>query len=111
MTLVLESSVQAVNKNEKYIKDWLYELDEYYQKMVDFKKVPPDEIFRSIAGWTARASYIRSLVNRSSSKQLQTFRTQQIDPFLAECDRQFKIWSRHFSVEQLEAGTSNGRYT
>lgn len=85
------------------IQEWRKELDSYYAQMKDFVIADPAEIFTRIAGMTARASEIRSRIVRSESRILQNFRTKELDPFIVECDRQFKIWSRAFTVYQTEA--------
>ena len=105
LTLQKESAVPLVrpvtSKNER-LESWLEELIECYKKMEDFRNEEPDEIFASLSAWTARASHMRSLINRSESKTNQAFRLKQIDPFISECDRQFKLWSRVFSVQTLD---------
>lgn len=109
--LSLQENMIPVNKNQEYINNWLLELDSYYKLMGTFSKMQPDDIFRNLSNWSARASHIRSQVNRTNSKVFQGFRTSQIDPFLNECQYQFKVWSRVFSVAQMDASLSMGRYT
>jgi hypothetical protein len=88
------------------LNGWRAELDEFYDIMNGFGD-DEDGIFRSLSAMSARASQIRSRVVRKENRQLQVFRTQEIDPFLKECDRQFKIWSREHSVSQFEWETTN----
>lgn len=83
------------------LNQWREELDHFYDIMNDFGG-DEEDIFRNLSAMSARASQIRSLVVRQENRVLQTFRTQEIDPFLKECERQFKIWSRVFSVSQFE---------
>lgn len=78
------------------------ELDGYFEDMVNFRREHPSEIFMKLAGFTARVSQIRSLLVRDENKSKRLFRTREIDPFLKECDRQFKVWSRLVSVRQSE---------
>lgn len=85
------------------LNNWRRELDSYYTQMKDFVISDPAEIFTCIAGMTARASEIRSRIVRSENRILQNFRTKELDPFIVECDRQFKVWSRAFTVYQTEA--------
>jgi hypothetical protein len=85
------------------ILNWREELDDYYTQMQDFINDEPDEIFMRLSAFTSRVSFIRSQIMRSSSRMLQAFRTGEIDPFISECDRQFKFWSRVQSVYQTEA--------
>lgn len=89
--------------------NWRRELDGYYKEMVSFSEVEPDEIFRSLSAWTARASYMRSQIVRIDSKAWVKFRTQEIDPFISECDRQFRVWSRVFAVQSLDWNMSRGQ--
>jgi hypothetical protein len=106
-----EPSTNQTRNQDKgtILKRWLAELDGYYRQMYDFGKIEPDEIFRYLSAWTARASFMRSQIQRSESKMLQGFRTRQIDPFIEECERQFKIWSRVFSVQSLDYNMSRGQ--
>lgn len=97
---------RPVSTRGEMLKVWLSELDACYDRMEKFKDEEPDEIFSCLSSWTARASHMRSLVNRSESKTDQSFRLKQIDPFITECDRQFKIWSRVFSVIQMDYNMS-----
>jgi len=95
---------QAVVTNSKVgtLDGWLAEIDGYFSIMEKFGEAEPDQIFSYLSSWTARASHMRSMINRSESKIAQGFRTKQIDPFINECDRQFKLWSRVFSVQSLD---------
>ena len=92
------------------ISDWRDELDAYYAEMKKFESMELDEILMKLAGFSSRFSYIRSLTVRSVRKEATAFRTTEIDPFITECDRQFKIWSRVLSVKMqdwaMERGTT-----
>lgn len=92
------------------IDGWRAELDQYFATMREFRMMEPDEIFVALSGFTSRASEIRSRLVRVESRSNQAFRTREIDPFLEECDRQFKLWSRVVSVQSIEAELS-GRTT
>lgn len=82
------------------------ELDTYYARMRDFPQQDVTDVFMALAACTARASEVRGYLSRQSSKRIDSFRTRELDPFIDECDRQFKIWSRMQSVRQLEADLS-----
>lgn len=85
------------------------ELDEYYSEMVNFASADSSTIFMKIAGYTARASWMRSRITRQVDNRLWTkFMSSQIDPFIAECDRQFRVWSRNFSVVTQDWNMSKG---
>lgn len=87
------------------LEAWRQELDSFYEVMNIFAQ-DEETIFYSLSAMTSRASQIRSQVVRQENKALQVFRTQEIDPFLKECDRQFKIWSRVLTISQFEWETS-----
>lgn len=85
------------------------ELDDYYKEMLGFPNVDSSTVFMRIAGYSARASWIRSKINRQVENRVWTkFLSSQIEPFIAECDRQFRVWSRNFSVSTQEWNISKG---
>jgi hypothetical protein len=95
----MASSVRA----SQFLTDARTELDNYYREMQDFDKIDPGQIFKRLAAMSARASFIRSkIVRRSQGPDVNNFRTKEIDPFIAEVDRQFKVWSRYLSVVQID---------
>jgi len=110
MILTLEPASQIPPKKvlRVDIETFRAEIDQYYEEMTTFAGMDPGVILMTISGYTARASQIRSHIVRDENKPLQLFRTREIDPFLTECDRQFKIWSRLISTRQLEWETSRG---
>jgi len=85
------------------------EIDNYYDVMVEFKNMDSSEILESLSAFTARASQIRANLIRQDNRSVQAFRTKQLDPFIAECERQFKVWSRVISVRQFEWESSRGQ--
>lgn len=86
------------------------EIDAYFVDMRNFNSNNPADNLVFLSGYTARASQIRTYVVRmTEDRYMQNFRTKEIDPFLTECDRQFKIWSRLISANQLEWETSRGQ--
>ena len=105
MNLVLEDyrSKAAMVPRGNDIESWRQEIDGYYDQMMSFNSEDPGEIFTCIAAMTARASYIRTQIVRTENRFNQNFRTKELDPFITECDRQFKVWSRAFTVWQVEA--------
>lgn len=78
------------------------EIDSFYKEMATFEDLDAAEIFKRISAMSSRMSYLRGCVMRSSDSKLQSLRIKEIDPFLSECDRQFKTWSRLVSVINLE---------
>ncbi len=84
------------------LKAWRNELDAYYDIMRSFDQYGLDEILKALSSMTSRASQIRSFVVRSENRSTQAFRTRELDPFIEECDRQFKIWSRMLSIHSMD---------
>lgn len=85
------------------------EIDGFFNLMNSFGSLDSSEIFQSLAAFTARASFLRSQIMRLPENRMMTnFRTKELDPFIEECDRQFKIWSRAFSVQSYEWEMTKG---
>jgi hypothetical protein len=92
----------------QYLETWRSEVDAYHQRMVGFSEVEPDDIFMDLAGISARMSEIRKDAVRSGRRDMNAFRTQEIDPLISECDRQFKYWSRVVTVRGIDAQLAGG---
>lgn len=90
------------------VEGWRNEVDAYYVRMRDFGTIETDEIFAELAAFSARASEIRGWLVRSQTRASNSFRTQEIDPFISECDRQFKLWSRYQAVREMDFRLSGG---
>lgn len=78
------------------------ELDSWYRKMKTFPSREPTDILLLLSGWTARASEIRGMLWRINTTRASQIRIREIEPFLQECDRQFKIHSRIVSTREIE---------
>ena len=91
-----------------WIEPLQQEIDGYYEIMKQFNQYEPAEIFLYIAAWSARASEIRSKIVRVESRRAQAFRTRELDPFLDELDRQFRIHSRVVTIRQHEWDMQKG---
>jgi hypothetical protein len=87
---------------------WHKEIQGYLEEMCLFKTMDPLEIMKLLSSYSARASFIRNQLVRSTNKQAETFRIKEIDPFLTEVDRQFKVWSRIAAVIATEWDISRG---
>lgn len=98
------------DRNRTEVERWREEMDGYYQLMRSFGEMELDEIYASLAGMTSRMSEIRTLLVRLQTRPANGFRTQEVDPFLNECDRQFKYFSRCQTVREFEAQL-NGKVT
>lgn len=101
------SSVKGSTERQ-YLETWRSEVDAYHQRMVGFSEVEPDDIFMDLAGISARMSEIRKDAVRSGRRDMNAFRTQEIDPLISECDRQFKYWSRVVTVRGIDAQLAGG---
>lgn len=99
---------QPVRTGGKDLKSFRSEMNECYKVMKSFNMMEPGDIFKTLAGFTARFSEVRSWTVRSDSKTWRSFRTQEIDPFIQECERQFKYWSRFLSDRTLDWDMAKG---
>jgi hypothetical protein len=85
------------------------ELDVYYAIMKDFQTGDPRENLMHLSSFTARMSEARGQIIRNTGGKVEdNFRTKELDPFISECDRQFKIWSRLITYAQFDWETSRG---
>ena len=87
-------------------RDWITsfqgELDQYYAEMQDLCVMDPVEVFMKLSAFSARVSEMRSQLVRVDSRRSSSFRTKEVEPFLDECDRQFKIHSRIQAFREME---------
>jgi hypothetical protein len=76
------------------------ELDGIALAIRAFALKQPDQIMRESAAYSARLTELCVLLSRweSSDRQYLKVRTQQVERYLAELDRQFKIASRLVEV-------------
>lgn len=91
------------------LDSWRQELGGYFAEMQEFQNMAPDDVFLRLSAFSARASEIRYEITQTDNRRHQSFRTQGIDPFLEECDRQFRIHSRIQSVRDMEFKLSGGQ--
>jgi hypothetical protein len=87
---------------------WRSEITDYLVEMASFRQMDLVEVLQRLSAYSARASWIRGVVIRYSARQAEFFRTKELDPFLTEVDRQFKVWSRVAAIRQSE-WEMNGR--
>lgn len=78
------------------------ELDLYLDQMQHLNELEPDEVYRRLSSWTARASEIRIQASRTDSASARRLRIEEIDPFLKECERQFSYHSRVQTVREMD---------
>lgn len=88
----------------------LDELDAYYRSMKEFNDIEATEVLQALSSFSARASEIRSQLQRVDSKRSYALRTKHIDPFIEECDRQFKIHSRIQSIRETDYKLARGQF-
>lgn len=92
------------------IAAWKKEIAGYYETMGRFIELDALVVFQSLSQFSARASEIRSRISSNAGREETTFRTRVLDPFLEECDRQFKIHSRITAINELDARLAGGRF-
>lgn len=70
----------------------------------------PDQIMRECAAYSARLTELTVLLHRheSSDRQYLRVRTQQVEKYLQELDRQFKIASRLVEVMRQDLQLMSG---
>lgn len=87
------------------------EMDGYYEMMQAFGTGDPRENLMQLSAFSARMSHMRTwIIRNAEDKTWANFRTKELDPFITECDRQFKIWSRLITYSQHEYDLSKGGY-
>lgn len=76
------------------------ELDLIAASIRTFHRKQPDQVMREAAGFSARLTEMAVLLHRVEGldRQYTRVRTQQVERFLTELDRQFKIASRLVEV-------------
>lgn len=84
------------------------EFDGYRRQMRDFVTMEPDEVLIALSAFSARASEVRVLLWRDGSRLAQKMRTEEMDPFIDECDRQFKVHSRLQTIRELDWRMTGG---
>lgn len=102
MKLTLTDVNPVIASNGNGLEAWRDEIRTYLHSMQSFDASTPDQIFMALAAYTARASEIRSHTFDVDTRANTAFRTKHLDPFIDECDRQFRLWSRIVTVQQTE---------
>lgn len=71
----------------------------------------PDQIMRECAAYAARLTELCVLLHRVESldRQYTRVRTQQVEKWLAELDRQFKVASRLVEVQRQDIALLGGQ--
>jgi hypothetical protein len=97
-----EPQVSTNIRKRDSIESWQQEILEYYSVIRDFHQMEPDQVFSSLSALSARASEMRTMLVRNETRRAAAFRTREIDPFLEECDRQFKLHSRIQAIREFD---------
>ena len=76
-----------------------------------FHLLQPDQILRYCAGFTARLSEMQVLLHRveSTDRQYTRIRTQQVERYIVELDRQWKTASRLIEVMRQDLFMAGGQ--
>jgi len=80
------------------------ELDLIAAAIRSFSRKQPDQVLRECSGYSARLTEMAVLLHRveGASRQYTRIRTQQVERFLAELDRQWKTASRLIEVQRQD---------
>lgn len=80
------------------------ELDEMASIIKQFHEMHSDQVLRFCSAYTARLTELCVLLHRAESEDRQYFRvrTQQVERWLADLDRQFKIASRLVEIARQD---------
>jgi len=89
---------------------WRREFAEYYHTMKNFDVMDVVDTFLHLSQFSARASELRSQLGTTETKKEASFRIRIIDPFIEECERQFKIHSRIQAVKEMDAKLAGGQF-
>lgn len=87
------------------------ELDLIAAVVRTFHRKPPDLVMRECSAFSARLTEMAMLLHRqeSVSRQYTRIRTQQVERFIAEMDRQFKTASRLIEVSRQDIALLGGQ--
>jgi len=99
----------SIQNVDEQLEKFRGEILEYLTECYEFHTVEDIvEILRKISAYRARASWIRFGIIKGTNPKFNRFRIDELDPFIAELDNQFKIYSRVSSVQQFEWEMSKG---
>lgn len=103
-----EMAVDGLPRKSNSMEDWRLELASYLAEMQKFDGMDTTEVFLRLSAFSARAAEIRFSITGGESRRMHAFRTQGVDPFVEECDRQFKLHSRIQAIREMEFRISGG---
>lgn len=93
------------------VNKWRKELDTYLDMMQTWSTVDPSTCLEQISSVAARLIQIRCELVRIESRNVQAFRTKELDPVMAQVEFLFKVHSRRLSSLSLEWDVSRGQAT
>lgn len=87
------------------------ELDLIAAAIRTFYRKQPDQVMRECSGYTARLTELAVLLHRveAGNRQYVRIRTQQVERFIAECERQFKAASRLVEIQRQDLQLMGGQ--
>ena len=92
------------------IQRWREEIQGYWEEMVTWEHSDDIQtILRKISAMHARVGHMRSVLVRSTNKQVMDFRTKEVDKFLDALEFQHKNWSRIGGFAEKEWSMSSER--
>lgn len=95
---------------KSWVENLSAELSEYYQDLKTLTQKDAVTVFQTLSALSARVSEMRSQCARQDGIRTNAFRTKQIEPFLEECDRQFRTHSRIQAIREMEFKLSKGEF-
>jgi formate-dependent nitrite reductase cytochrome c552 subunit len=86
------------------------ELDDIAAACRQFHVQQPDQVMKQVAAYGARLTELTVLLHRVEAldRQYTRVRTQQVEKWLAELDRQFKVASRLVEVQRQDLALLGG---
>lgn len=86
------------------------EVDDAFKDMETFYQREPDEITRMASGHSARLSYLRVLIFRVEdwAREWKPVRERELEPALAELEKQYTMASRLHSYRELDWKMESG---
>lgn len=97
-------------RNADVLDSWRQELAESYVVMKNLGFMDPSDVFLRLSQFSARASEMRSQMVLHEGRREYAFRTKIIDPFIEECERQFKFHSRLQAIREMDARLAGGHF-
>lgn len=87
------------------------EVEDLFNDMRTFHVREPDEVMRTVSGWSARFTELKVRIRRVEDvhREWRVFREREVEPILEELQQQYVIASRLLSVRELDYRMSAGQ--